>query len=149
MGVGQRGRGAGGPQRQPVGRRAEASFTRRQAQGITEGGVARGNRGGSGGPAQRGANPRPGATSARNGRMNDAFAQETTPIQPLWRSRITSVTISYSLKVQRDKELVINPVYQRYFRWDLSQKTRFVESLLLGIPIPPIFVYTTSGRKWE
>jgi len=46
-------------------------------------------------------------------------------------------------------ELIINPKYQRYFRWEISQKTKFIESILLGIPIPPIFIYTTSGRKWE
>lgn len=49
----------------------------------------------------------------------------------------------------RDKELVIDPAYQRFFRWDLSQKTRFIETLLLGIPIPPIFVFTREDGKWE
>jgi hypothetical protein len=38
------------------------------------------------------------------------------------------------------RELVIKPAFQRYFRWDEEQRTRFIESLLLGIPIPPIFV---------
>ncbi len=59
------------------------------------------------------------------------------------------MSIGELMSLYRDGELVINPKYQRYFRWDLFQKTRFIESLLLGIPIPPIFVYTTSGRKWE
>eukprot|EP01041_Mallomonas_annulata_P019632 gene19632-39051_t len=31
-------------------------------------------------------------------------------------------------------ELVIDPNYQRLFRWEESQRTRFIESLLLGIP---------------
>jgi hypothetical protein len=53
------------------------------------------------------------------------------------------------MSLYRERELIVNPKYQRYFRWDISQKTKFVESLLLGIPIPPIFVYTTTGRKWE
>ncbi len=58
------------------------------------------------------------------------------------------MSIGELMSLYRDKELFINPKYQRYFRWDISQKTKFLESLLLGIPIPPIFVYTT-GRKWE
>ena len=45
-------------------------------------------------------------------------------------------------------ELVINPPFQRLYRWKLYQKTRFIESLLLGLPIPPIFVYA-SGSTWE
>ena len=59
------------------------------------------------------------------------------------------MSIGELMSLYRDRELIINPKYQRYFRWDISQKTKFIESLLLGIPIPPIFVYTTSGRKWE
>lgn len=31
------------------------------------------------------------------------------------------------------KELIIQPEYQRLFRWDQTQKTRFIESLLLGL----------------
>jgi hypothetical protein len=58
------------------------------------------------------------------------------------------MSIGELISLYRDNELFINPSYQRYFRWDISQKTKFIESLLLGIPIPPIFVYM-SGRKWE
>jgi Protein of unknown function DUF262 len=58
------------------------------------------------------------------------------------------MSIGELINLYRDRELFINPKYQRYFRWDESQKTRFIETLLLGIPIPPIFVYTT-GKKWE
>jgi uncharacterized protein with ParB-like and HNH nuclease domain len=58
------------------------------------------------------------------------------------------MSIGELINLYRDKELFINPKYQRYFRWNDSQKTKFIESLLLGIPIPPIFVYT-AGKKWE
>ena len=47
------------------------------------------------------------------------------------------------------KELIIDPEYQRLFRWDDSKKTRFIESLLLNIPIPPIFVFTQEDNKWD
>ncbi|WP_444896511.1 DUF262 domain-containing protein [Microbulbifer sp. SSSA005] len=46
-------------------------------------------------------------------------------------------------------ELVIDPEFQRLFRWDSYQKTRFIESILLGIPIPSIFVAEDSDGKWE
>jgi hypothetical protein len=49
----------------------------------------------------------------------------------------------------RNDELVIDPSYQRLFRWDESQKTRFIESLLLGIPVPPIFVFQRASGEWE
>jgi hypothetical protein len=47
------------------------------------------------------------------------------------------------------RELVIKPAFQRYFRWDEEQRTRFIESLLLGIPIPPIFVAENGTGIWE
>ena len=47
------------------------------------------------------------------------------------------------------KEIVIKPAFQRYFRWDQEQKTRFIESILLGIPIPPIFVAEDGDGVWE
>lgn len=46
-------------------------------------------------------------------------------------------------------EIIINPEFQRLFRWDSGQKTRFIESLLLGIPIPPIFVAEDEDGRWE
>ena len=46
-------------------------------------------------------------------------------------------------------ELVIDPEYQRLFRWDPTRRTRFIESLLLNIPIPPIFVFSGEGGTWE
>ncbi|HIY44458.1 MAG TPA: DUF262 domain-containing protein [Candidatus Helicobacter avistercoris] len=47
-----------------------------------------------------------------------------------------------------ENALVIDPEYQRTFRWGTDKQTRFIESLLLGIPIPPIFVADYNG-KWE
>jgi hypothetical protein len=46
-------------------------------------------------------------------------------------------------------EIIISPEFQRLFRWTDDQKTRFVESLLLGIPIPPIFVAEDQNGRWE
>lgn len=46
-------------------------------------------------------------------------------------------------------EIIIDPEFQRLFRWSNDQQTRFIESLLLGIPIPPIFVAEDSDGKWE
>ena len=47
------------------------------------------------------------------------------------------------------EELVIDPEFQRLFRWDICQMSRFLESVLLGIPIPPIFVAENDDGEWE
>jgi uncharacterized protein with ParB-like and HNH nuclease domain len=46
-------------------------------------------------------------------------------------------------------EININPEFQRLFRWDTTQKSRFIESLLLRIPVPPIFVFEKGDATWE
>lgn len=53
------------------------------------------------------------------------------------------------INLYRDDELKIDPVFQRLFRWDDERKTRFIESILLGIPFPPIFVYQGKNGIWE
>lgn len=39
-----------------------------------------------------------------------------------------------------NKELIIQPEYQRLFRWTVQQKSHLIESVLLELPIPQIFV---------
>lgn len=53
------------------------------------------------------------------------------------------------VSLYKNSELIINPNFQRLFRWDIGRKTRFIESLLLGIPIPPIFVFQQDDGVWE
>lgn len=59
------------------------------------------------------------------------------------------MSVGEIINLYTSDELHINPVFQRLFRWDESRKTKFIESLLLGIPIPPIFVYQNADGIWE
>ena len=47
------------------------------------------------------------------------------------------------------EEIIITPEYQRAFRWDKKKQTDFIESILLGIPFPSIFVAANEDGKWE
>lgn len=44
------------------------------------------------------------------------------------------------LDMHESNELNIAPDYQRLFRWTEGQQSRFIESLILELPVPPIFV---------
>lgn len=69
------------------------------------------------------------------------------------RKKISSDTLSISfselINLYKNKELIIRPEYQRLFRWSHKQKTAFIESILLSIPIPPIFVAEDENGVWE
>jgi hypothetical protein len=53
------------------------------------------------------------------------------------------------LSMYEDEELVINPDYQRLFRWSEEKQSRFIESLILELPLPPIFVIEVEDGKYE
>ncbi|KQN09692.1 hypothetical protein ASE85_01710 [Sphingobium sp. Leaf26] len=70
-------------------------------------------------------------------------------------ARQTVVTDGYDMSIgevinlYKNEELVIAPAFQRLFRWDDERKTRFIESIILGIPFPPIFVHQDDEGIWE
>ena len=60
-----------------------------------------------------------------------------------------SMSVGELASMYKDGELNLHPEFQRFFRWTDGQKSRFIESLLLGIPIPPIFVAQRDDGKWD
>lgn len=58
------------------------------------------------------------------------------------------MSIGELINMFKEGDLNLDPAFQRLFRWKDEQKTRFIESILLGIPIPPIFVAQKADGKW-
>ncbi|MDC4601673.1 DUF262 domain-containing protein, partial [Acinetobacter baumannii] len=50
------------------------------------------------------------------------------------------LSVSEIITRYKEKELILDPNFQRMFRWSIGQKSRLIESILLGIPLPPVFV---------
>ncbi|WNB74476.1 DUF262 domain-containing protein [Methylomonas koyamae] len=59
------------------------------------------------------------------------------------------MSIGEIVNMYKDGELIINPDFQRLFRWDVGQKSKLIESILLGIPLPSIFVFEKEDSTWE
>lgn len=74
---------------------------------------------------------------------------ELTKQSNMLRTERLDVSFGEILNMYEHGEIIIDPAFQRLFRWDDEQQTRFIESLLLGIPIPPIFVAANSEGVWE
>jgi hypothetical protein len=51
--------------------------------------------------------------------------------------------------VREDRWVNLRPEYQRRLVWDDVKKSRFIESLLMNIPVPPIFLYETDLNRYE
>ncbi|MFE0363691.1 DUF262 domain-containing protein [Streptomyces griseoaurantiacus] len=67
------------------------------------------------------------------------------------KSNLFSHALDFNLStlislVQAD-ELDLDPEYARRYRWDVTRKSRLIESFLLEVPVPPIFLAeNTDGR---
>ncbi|WP_414545334.1 DUF262 domain-containing protein [Nostoc sp. CCY0012] len=60
-----------------------------------------------------------------------------------------SMSIGEWISLYENSEIEIHPEFQRFFRWTSTQKTSLIESILLGIPIPPIFVSQREDGVWD
>lgn len=59
------------------------------------------------------------------------------------------MSIGEWISMYERKELDIHPEFQRFYRWSHGQKTGLIESILLGIPLPPIFVSQRADGVWD
>jgi hypothetical protein len=59
------------------------------------------------------------------------------------------MSIGELTNLYRDDELDVHPEFQRIFRWSPEQKSRLIESILLGIPLPSVFVAQTESGTWD
>lgn len=75
--------------------------------------------------------------------------------QEIDQIKVEIITEKYSMSfgelinLYRDDEINIQPEFQRLFRWTDDKKSKLIESILIGIPIPPIFVSQKASGIWE
>ena len=53
------------------------------------------------------------------------------------------------IRLHQDKEINIQPAFQRMFRWTQAQQSRLIESMLLGLPIPQIVLFQREDGVLE
>ena len=71
--------------------------------------------------------------------------------QQIIKIRTKSLDVSFNelYDMYQNGELTISPDYQRLFRWGDEKQSRFIESLILEMPVPPIFVIETEEGIYE
>ncbi|MGN6422504.1 MAG: DUF262 domain-containing protein [Asticcacaulis sp.] len=77
------------------------------------------------------------------------LSDEIEKAQHLVKTDAFTMSIGEIVSMYDDSEIVVDPEFQRLFRWNSSQKSKLIESILLGIPIPSIFVFEKDDGKWE
>jgi len=59
------------------------------------------------------------------------------------------MSIGELISLYKEGALDVHPEFQRIFRWSITQKSKLIESILLGIPIPSIFVSQRKNGVWD
>lgn len=60
-----------------------------------------------------------------------------------------SMSVNEVVAMYGANELEVHPEFQRIFRWSPEQQSRLIESIFLGIPVPPIFVAQRQDGVWD
>jgi hypothetical protein len=79
------------------------------------------------------------------------------PVDTEFLTQLGKTTVVQDTKLKSVKELIIDfqnerihiPPYQRTFVWDNEKQCRFIESLFMNIPIPPIFLLSKNQKNPE
>lgn len=80
-------------------------------------------------------------TNTLQEQINEARMQVHTDSYPM--------SIGELVNLYDDGELEIHPEFQRVYRWSDEQKSKLIESILLGIPLPSIFIAQRKDGVWD
>lgn len=90
--------------------------------------------------------------------MDNAFKINPITIGLTWQTVFDRVTLGYAIQEEKSETLtkeqlvkyndaiIISPDYQREYRSTISDESSLIESALLGIPIPPIFLASNKYK---
>jgi hypothetical protein len=51
--------------------------------------------------------------------------------------------------LKRPEWMELRPFYQRRERWEESRQSKLIESFIMNMPVPPLFVYESDFAKYE
>ena len=50
---------------------------------------------------------------------------------------------------EKERRYKLDPEYQRRHRWSIERKSRLIESFLMNVPVPPVFLYERDLARFE
>ena len=58
------------------------------------------------------------------------------------------ITVRELWESYANNNLILQPRFQRNYIWDPTRASRYIESLILGLPTPPIFIAEETNGQW-
>ena len=90
------------------------------------------------------------ATGDASSDRYDDYAEAEADDFPIDEYDINSVPSDFTvmtLKELIDRRWVLIPGFQRHFVWDLRRSSKLIESLILGLPVPQLFLYEQEQNR--
>lgn len=60
-----------------------------------------------------------------------------------------AVKLSLVKGVFNAKNYQLTPKYQRRITWDTKKRSKLIESFIMNVPVPPVFVYETEFNQYQ
>jgi len=80
-------------------------------------------------------------TSLSDPQINEKYKRgEIRIVTEQARYLLDTIETMLDSKQGESKKYILNPEYQRRKRWDNTRKSRLIESFIMNVPIPPIFL---------
>src|SRR5579875_1462881 len=89
------------------------------------------------------------ARASEGARESTLITQEVEAARQLVHTDAYPMSVGELVNIYKARELKIDPEFQRLFRWSPQQKSNLIESLLIGIPVPPVFLFERETGVWE
>lgn len=88
-----------------------------------------------------------------NEEFDDKYSQEEEPIEiPTEVRKINTQaydkSVSDIVRMMKDGDINLNPEYQRNYIWDNKKASMLIESIVLNVPIPVIYVSQEADDTW-
>lgn len=85
-------------------------------------------------------------TDSGEGAIDDQFAKQ--PFRVVYQTN-NFLLPQIAALIDDGADMNLRPEYQRRLRWTNKQKSLLIESLLLNVPVPPVFLYENDLARYE
>lgn len=85
-----------------------------------------------------------------DGEINEKYRKgEMRIITEQGRINLDSIVAILESKQGDKKKYILNPEYQRRKRWDTKRKSLLIETFIMNVPLPPIYLYEIEYAIYE
>ncbi|MDR1083488.1 MAG: DUF262 domain-containing protein [Deltaproteobacteria bacterium] len=88
-------------------------------------------------------------TEAGRKRKGDSVSRQITKLRLKTDFDIRNMSIEYLTAGFKEGDFYLNEEYRHNFDWNRSKKSRYIESIFIGYPVPPLFLADNDDGRCD